>query len=186
MSPKMICPRCWGTGVYPRDSEEHCSWCHGEKQVDDEQLSASFWLSEMLRSQVAIRNGLDNAPPPVVVANLRNLCTRLLQPLRDAVGPLHVNSGYRSPAVNTALAGSSRTSAHMEGSAADLDPTNVSIKQALQRVLDDGWEFDQLIYEGTWLHAGSNKQGIAVARRQVLMMFGGQYMAYDPSDSRVV
>ncbi len=185
MAASMLCPRCWGEGAYPRGTTTACGWCHGSSRVDDVQLSPNFSLGEMLRSQTAIRRGIDNAPPPEVVANLRALCTELLQPLRDAVGPLQVTSGYRCRDLNVAI-GAAKSSAHQEGSAADVVPLAVSIRDALERARDLGVPFDQLIYEGTWLHVGRRKAGIAEPRGQVLMMFSGRYLAYDPGDPRVV
>jgi hypothetical protein len=49
-----------------------------------------------------------------------------LQDLRDDLGPLVVNSGYRSPAYNASVGGAT-LSRHMYGDAFDLDPVNVSL-----------------------------------------------------------
>ena len=51
-----------------------------------------------------------------------------LQALRDAAGPLNVNSGYRSPAYNADIGGAGY-SRHMYGDGFDLDPTGVTIDQ---------------------------------------------------------
>lgn len=50
-----------------------------------------------------------------------------LQGLRDQVGALGVNSGYRSPAYNAATPGSATYSRHMYGDAFDLDPLEVGL-----------------------------------------------------------
>lgn len=50
-----------------------------------------------------------------------------LQALRDEVGALGVNSGYRSPAYNAGIPGSATYSRHMYGDAYDLDPIEVSL-----------------------------------------------------------
>ncbi|MEM9460772.1 MAG: D-Ala-D-Ala carboxypeptidase family metallohydrolase [Myxococcota bacterium] len=50
-----------------------------------------------------------------------------LQALRDQVGAIAVNSGYRSPAYNAGLPGSATYSRHMYGDAYDLDPLEVSL-----------------------------------------------------------
>lgn len=49
-----------------------------------------------------------------------------LQDLRDQLGPLIVNSGYRSPTYNASIGGATY-SRHMYGDAFDLDPVNVSL-----------------------------------------------------------
>jgi hypothetical protein len=51
-----------------------------------------------------------------------------LQALRDAAGPLNVNSGYRSPDYNADIGGAGY-SRHMYGDGFDLDPVSVSIDQ---------------------------------------------------------
>jgi hypothetical protein len=51
-----------------------------------------------------------------------------LQDLRDVLGPLIVNSGYRNPAYNASVGGAS-SSRHMYGDAFDLDPVNVTLDE---------------------------------------------------------
>ena len=83
-------------------------------------LTKSFTLEELVFSQTAAREGIDNTPAAAHVRAMRALCTNVLQPLRDAVGaPLVVSSGYRSPRLNKFVGGSAR-SQHMEGKAADV------------------------------------------------------------------
>lgn len=50
-----------------------------------------------------------------------------LQELRDQVGGIGVNSGYRSPAYNATLPGSATNSRHMFGDGFDLDPLAVGL-----------------------------------------------------------
>ncbi|MCX4241883.1 D-Ala-D-Ala carboxypeptidase family metallohydrolase [Paraliomyxa miuraensis] len=50
-----------------------------------------------------------------------------LQALRDQVGALGVNSGYRSPAYNASVPGSATYSRHMYGDAYDLNPLEVGL-----------------------------------------------------------
>lgn len=44
----------------------------------------------------------------------------LLQKLRDVVGPMYINSGYRCPDYNDKISGSGTTGAHTLGVAADI------------------------------------------------------------------
>lgn len=86
------------------------------------QLSRSFSLQELLESPTARRKGYTEQfnPYKEVVTNLANLCTNVLQPLRDAIKhPIQVTSGYRCDRVNKAVKGSS-TSDHKFGKAADI------------------------------------------------------------------
>lgn len=60
-------------------------------------LSANFALEEMLRSQTALRLGIENTPSDAQVLELKRLCDTLLEPARLLFGvPLQVDSGYRS------------------------------------------------------------------------------------------
>ena len=90
------------------------------------QLSEHFMLSEFTRSSTAERLGICNELDPFcsahkdIIANLRNLCEQVLEPLRSYVRqPIIISSGYRSPALNQALRGAPR-SQHLTGEAADI------------------------------------------------------------------
>lgn len=180
----MLCPRCHGTKTDP-STEGPCSFCVGAGTCADAPLSPHFELSELLVSEAAARKGLPNDPPDGYVERLRTLAADVLEPLRARFGPVHVNSGYRSPAVNAAIGGSA-TSAHMQGFAADLVPltAGVTLKQMADWLISSDVPFDQVIFEGTWLHVGRFGPG-GVVRREALMMFGGKYSTYDPADPRV-
>jgi len=141
----MECPRCWG-------KVKDCAKCHGSGKVPDRQLSPHFLLSEMLASNTAKFKGLANDPTPEVEANLEKLCRNALEDIRAKVGPLKVNSGYRSEAVNAATGGS-KTSAHCYGLAADLHPPN-GCKALMDAIIHAGVKLDQLIFEHTWVHVG--------------------------------
>jgi zinc D-Ala-D-Ala carboxypeptidase len=115
-------------------------------------LSPNFTLEEMTASQTAVRKGIPNAPSPVVVTNLRRLAATLEQ-VRALVGPVRVSSGYRSPLLNQAVGGA-KGSAHTLGLAADITVSGLSPRQLATAICDARIEFDQLIYEGTWVHIG--------------------------------
>lgn len=110
------------------------------------QLTENFSLNEMIKSETALRHGLDNTPPDDVVENLRNLCIYVLQPLRTAYGRgIKVNSGYRAPDVNAAVGGS-RTSDHCRGMAADIEIPGVA-NADLANYIAQYFNFTQLILE---------------------------------------
>ena len=84
-------------------------------------LTQNFTLSEMTKSEMALRHGMDNTPGEVEIDNLKILAEKVLQPVRDHYARgVKVNSGYRSPDVN-AKVGGSRTSDHCRGMAADIE-----------------------------------------------------------------
>jgi hypothetical protein len=65
-------------------------------------LSKSFFMRDMLYSEIAQMHGLLNAPddPDLAVAAGKRLCEELLEPLQDRWGPVRIRSAYRSAEVN--------------------------------------------------------------------------------------
>lgn len=176
----MECPRCWG-------KKGSCAKCGGTGKVPDRQLSEHFKLSEMLATPTGKKGGFANDPTPEIEANLERLCKELLEPIRALVGPLNVNSGYRSDAVNKAVGGST-TSAHSFGLAADLRPAKGTWKHLMDAIVASGLKYDQVIYEHTWVHVGLLYPPTKAQRGQKLSMFvkDGKttYEPYNPADPR--
>jgi len=109
-------------------------------------LSENFSLAEMVKSETALRQGLDNTPGDAEIANLKRLAENVLQPVREAYGKgVKVNSGFRHPDVNAAVGGS-RTSDHCKGMAADIEIPGVA-NADLAEWIKDNLEFTQLILE---------------------------------------
>jgi hypothetical protein len=140
------------------------------------QLSKYFTLAELTPSSTAKRLGIKNEPTPTHLECLKGLATNILDKVREHFGkPIWVSSGYRSKALNDVTPGSSATSQHCSGEAADLDQdgrgTGVSNKMVFDYIKDH-LTFDQLIYEyGTdanpdWVHVSWESTG--KQRKQVL------------------
>ena len=110
------------------------------------QLTRNFTLSEMTKSQTALRLGLDNTPPQGAIASLRLLAANVLQPVRDHYSrTVLVSSGYRSPELNARIGGS-RTSDHCRGMAADIEVPPTA-NYDLATWIDANLEYTQLILE---------------------------------------
>lgn len=129
-------------------------------------LSPHFSLAELTVSQTAARKGLSNNPPPAIIANMRVMAAGMEQ-VRALLGvPIHVNSGYRAPAVNAAVGGST-TSAHCKGWACDFIAPAFGDPLAVCRAIEaSGIVFDQLIFEHTWTHVSFDP----LRRRQLLTL----------------
>jgi len=132
-------------------------------------LSKNFVLSEITRSNTARRKGISNEPEKEHLANLQTIITELIQPMRNAIGPIRISSGYRSPKLNRAIGGSSR-SQHCKGQALDLQfwkDGKMNNKVIYDWVLDSGLDFDQMIneFDFAWIHISFNS---SKNRRQVL------------------
>jgi len=118
-------------------------------------LTKHFTLAELTVSQEAARRGISNEPDAEALENLKTLALTL-EAVRELLGhPVLISSGYRSPKVNSAVGGS-RTSAHMQGLAADfICPGFGSPREIVNAISNSQIRFDQLINEfGSWVHIG--------------------------------
>jgi hypothetical protein len=117
-------------------------------------LSPHFTLEEMTVSQTAARRGIDNTPSAAVIAKLRKTAQGL-EGVRVVLGgaPIIISSGYRSPAVNSAVGGA-RKSQHLTGEAVDFTaPRFGSVVEVFNAIKSSGIKYDQLIQEfGSWVH----------------------------------
>ena len=132
----------------------------------------NFLLSEFTNSSTAKRLDIDNEPTKKHLRNLQHTVDFLLQPLRDAIGPIRISSGYRSKALNRAIGGSSK-SQHCKCEALDLqfwEMGQMNNKVIYDWILESGIEFDQMIneFDFSWIHISLVKKG---NRRQVLEAF---------------
>ena len=128
-------------------------------------LTEHFSLDELTASQTATRQGIKNTPSAAVVENLRMLAA-LLEQVRELLGgnSIRISSGYRSLALNRYI-GSHDLSAHVRGSAADFTcPAFGKPIEVAKEIAESNLKFDQLIYEGTWVHISCDPQN----RRQLL------------------
>lgn len=83
-------------------------------------LSEHFTLEEMVRSQTATINKINNQPSPAESDWLKYLCVNVLEPLRQHMKrPISISSGYRCPYLNMLVGGVAR-SQHQYGQAADI------------------------------------------------------------------
>jgi len=111
-------------------------------------LSANFSLKELTKSDTATRLGIDNTPDEETIDNLKTLCDKVLQPVREHFGKsVTVNSGYRSPELNSSPAvGGSKTSDHCKGMAADIEIAGIANADLAQWIMDN-LDYTQLILE---------------------------------------
>ena len=135
-------------------------------------LSANFTLSELTKSQTAVRKNIKNEPSTAHVENLIHLAETVQQPVRDHFGkPVVISSGYRSPELCEAI-GASAKSQHAKGEAADFEIPGVDNMQ-LATWINKNTDFDQLILEfyepgdpnSGWVHCSAVREG---SRAQVL------------------
>lgn len=140
-------------------------------------LSKNFNLSEFTRSQTATRHGISNEPTVEHKLNIALLTGVVLQPLREKLGTININSGYRSEHLNRVIGGST-SSQHCKGQAADIEVPNMSNYDLAVYIENCGIEFDQLILEfpskddprAGWVHvsynSGNNRRMSMTATRK--------------------
>lgn len=141
-------------------------------------LTNHFTLAEL----TATASGLPNEPNGAALSNLMRLA-QVLELCRFALGAcgIRVTSGYRSPAVN-AKVGGARTSAHLDGRAADFIPMGNAWKldDAFDRLrADKDIPFDQLILEPGWIHIGLARVREKPRRQALVARKTKDGMAYD-------
>lgn len=134
------------------------------------QLSTHFSLEEMVYSATALRWGMDNTPSGAQVSNLRALCLDQMEPVRLVLDcPLHVDSGFRTPAVNTTVGSTSKHSDHLDGNACDFIPIGMPLRLAFDKIRASNIPYKQLIIEcNAWIHISRAPIGIA-PRREALI-----------------
>lgn len=151
-------------------------------------LSQNFTLKEVSRSQMALRYGIDNRIPGMLVPRARLLAQKILQPVRDHFKiPFSPNSwyrcqelervickrGYRSfcrhreldPDMNSSWAQYLRRKSHPKAEAADIEIPGVS-NHELFYWIKDHLQFDQLLLEfgskddphAGWVHVSFSEE----------------------------
>ena len=139
-------------------------------------LSENFTMAEFTKSQTAERKGIDNTPQGEHLEAAKELFENVVQKVRDHFGPTVINSGYRSPELNEAVGGSSK-SQHCKGEAVDIEVPGVANADLANWIVDN-LEFDQIILEfytpgipdSGWVHVsykadGDNRRSILTASR---------------------
>jgi len=128
-------------------------------------LSRNFSLQELIKSDTAVRKGIDNNPNADQIEKLKLLCENILQPVRDHFGRVKVTSGYRSVELCMAI-GSSANSQHAKAEAADFECLGVDNAE-LSDWIKNNLDYDQLILEyytpgepnSGWIHCSYIPEG---------------------------
>ena len=136
-----------------------------------------FTISEMLKSDTALKMRIWNGATKEHEENMRALVENVLDPLRERYGhPIYVSSGYRCPTLNKAVNGAIN-SQHMRGEAADIyangvgpstgSGTSMDENLKLAQMIAEAGNFDQMILEEVgpndlnpkWIHVSYKRNG---------------------------
>ena len=139
-------------------------------------LSQNFTLQEYIKSQTALRQGIDNMPNEQHLEKAKLLFENVVQPVRDNFGVTVINSGYRGPELNEAVRGSDK-SQPCKGEAVDIECPGVP-NYDVAKWIHDNLDFDQLILEfytpgipdSGWVHVSykedANRKSVLTAMKE--------------------
>ena len=111
-------------------------------------ISKHISYKEGVYSRTALRRGIKNNPNAEQMENMITIAEEVFEPLRMWVGgPIKINSFFRSPELNKAIGGSSK-SQHCLGQAIDIDDTFGKMSNAdMYEFIKQNLDFDQMIWE---------------------------------------
>jgi hypothetical protein len=149
-------------------------------------ISRYLTLEEATKSPTAIKFGIDNTPNAEQIENMKLVARDIFDVVREEEcrGPLYASSFFRSPKLNIAIGGSSKTSQHMKGEAIDLDADvfNNSTNVGIFYFIKENLIFDQLIAEYpnvdgdfNWVHVSKTKGS---NRGEVLVKLKDKYIQF--------
>ena len=129
-------------------------------------ISKHISKKEGVYSITATRRGIDNTPNDEQLENMKLLAEKVFEPLRVHVGgPIKINSFFRSPDLNKAIGGSSK-SQHCKGQAIDIDDAYGKMTNAeMYHWIKENLDFDQMIWEfgdddnPNWVHVSYVSSG---------------------------
>lgn len=129
-------------------------------------ISPHFQLWEFTKTA---HTSLQTQPTPQQIQEMEAIAVHILEPLRKIVGPIRINSGFRSPAVNKQVGGV-ETSLHLYppgAGAVDIEAVSPSVSntELAQHLIGLGLPFFRLLLEypssedprGGWVHVGYKK-----------------------------
>ena len=146
-------------------------------------LSAHFTFDELTRTSQTALQAKNREEAQAFIKPLTELA-ELLEVVRAHFGkPLKSNSGFRGLAVNTGTPGSSKTSQHMKGEAADIAMPGVDDAELHRWIVkDSGLKFGQCILERppgkSWVHVSICGTRDPKSCQQALTFDGTSYKPY--------
>lgn len=122
----------------------------------------NFTYGELIKSDVAMRNGIENIPNEEQWVCLEKLAVKILQPVREHFGRIRITSGFRCVELCEKV-GSNKNSNHTKGQAADFEPMRESVTLFdILRWVHENLDYRELIAEffpDGWIHAAYREGG---------------------------
>jgi len=124
-------------------------------------ISKNLSYNEAIHSNTAKARGIDNTPNEETLERMILVAEKVFQPLRNWYGKaININSFYRSPLLNKAVGGATRSS-HMKGEAIDISAGSKEENKKLFDWIKKNLKVDQCIneYDYRWLHISYREVG---------------------------
>ena len=130
-------------------------------------MSKYFKLEDFSKSDIAIKNKIDNKLPKETIPNYEKFML-ILDELREEIGcPIHINSGWRCDKLNKLVGGSTTSDHNFTGAAAgDLDTRNKATNIKLFNIIAEKVRLHKLIVNevilekgGEWVHLSIRYSG---------------------------
>ena len=174
-----------------------------ENKKNMKKVSKYVSYNEVIHSNTAIANNLNNEPTEEQLALIIELAKNVFDPLREHTGErIKINSVFRGPELNAKIGGSS-TSQHCVG----LDPSKNNYGAAMD-IDDEYWkreindfnntemgdyirenlDYDQLIYEKpingypSWIHVSYRPDGKNRKQNLIYLGRGKGYIPYEGNE----
>lgn len=139
-----------------------------------EKISEHISYSEAIKSQTAIRHGIDNTPNEEQLKAMKLVAEKIFEPIRKALNrPVFISSFFRSPALNKKIGGAT-SSQHCKGQAIDIDVDGLN--NEIFYFIKNNLQYNELIWEfgnssePDWVHVsyveGNNKKEILRAVKE--------------------
>jgi len=136
--------------------------------LDDNKLSRHFTLEEVLKSETAIRKGIDNTPREEQLFQIQQLCSIVADEIREHYNkPIRITSGFRCEKLNKAIGGSPKSQHRAENGDAAIDfqfyDPSMNLEAVFQWIVKlSNIPFDQCIAEFLpegWIHISYRLDG---------------------------
>jgi len=122
-------------------------------------IGKTVTLHEAIRSNTAVRFGIDNTPNQTELDSMTHTAEHIVDAVRKQFGDaVDISSFFRSKKLNKKIGGSA-SSQHCKGEAVDLDSKDNTLNLAIFNFVKDNLVFDQLIFEApdkegipSWVH----------------------------------
>lgn len=141
-------------------------------------LSKYLTLEQAVKSDTALRMGLDNTPNAEQIEALRHWGIYIWDKVKGKFTKAYTTSVFRGPELNAAVKGSLK-SQHCKGEAGDIDSHSNAYNLEIFKWIIKNVNFDQMIAEfptddgPSWVHCSYNVKNNGLLNREEILVATG-------------